>query len=68
MRSLKRDKITHTEFILHEIDKEVDSTLKLLFLQLFWKRINSPSLHGEGRSLFDYLMKKVLLLIGVSLM
>jgi hypothetical protein len=30
MRSLKRDKITHTEFILHEIDKEVDSTSEII--------------------------------------
>lgn len=56
----KRDKITaYLEYILNEIDKEVDSNFEII-------TPNNPSeracqlsvfLHGEGRSLFDYLMK-----------
>jgi kynureninase len=49
---------SYLEFILHEIDKEVESTFKSLLLQIK-KRASQLSvlLHGEGRSLFEYLMK-----------
>ncbi len=57
---LKRDKITsYLEFILHEIDKEVDSTFEIITPSNPAERACQLSvfLHGEGRSLFDYLMK-----------
>ncbi len=57
----KRDKITsYLEFILHEIDKEVDSTFEIITPTALSERGCQLSvlLHGEGRSLFDYLMKK----------
>ncbi len=56
----KRNKITaYLEFILHEIDKEVDSTFEVITPQNQEDRACQLSvfLHGEGRSLFDYLMK-----------
>ena len=56
----KRDKITaYLEFILHEIDKEVDSTFEIITPTSPTERASQLSvfLHGEGRSLFDYLMK-----------
>ncbi|MDI1257623.1 MAG: kynureninase [Flavobacterium sp.] len=56
----KRDKITsYLEFILHEIDKEVDSTFEIITPTNPTERASQLSvfLHGEGRSLFDYLMK-----------
>lgn len=56
----KRDKITsYLEFILHEIDKEVDSTFEIITPSNPQERASQLSvfLHGEGRSLFDYLMK-----------
>jgi kynureninase len=56
----KRDKITsYLEFILHEIDKEVDSTFEIITPSNPDERACQLSvfLHGEGRSLFDYLMK-----------
>ncbi|HWR94846.1 MAG TPA: kynureninase [Flavobacterium sp.] len=56
----KRDKITsYLEFILHEIDKEVDSTFEIITPQNPIERASQLSvfLHGEGRELFDYLMK-----------
>ncbi len=56
----KRDKITsYLEFILHEIDKEVDSTFEIITPSNPAERACQLSvfLHGEGRSLFDYLMK-----------
>ena len=56
----KRDKITsYLEFILHEIDKEVDSSFEIITPKNPLERACQLSilLHGEGRSLFDYLMK-----------
>lgn len=56
----KRDKITsYLEFILHEIDKEVDSNFEIITPSNPLERASQLSvlLHGEGRSLFDYLMK-----------
>jgi kynureninase len=56
----KRDKITsYLEFILHEIDKEVDSSFEIITPASLDERGCQLSvlLHGEGRSLFDYLMK-----------
>ena len=56
----KRDKITSfLEFILKEIDKEVDSTFEILTPTNPLERASQLSLflHGEGRSLFEYLMK-----------
>ncbi len=53
----KRNKIvSYLEFILHEIDAEVDSSFEIITpiergCQL------SVFLHGQGRPLFDYLMK-----------
>ena len=45
--------------ILHEIDKEVDSTFEIITPSNPDERACQLSvfLHGEGRSLFDYLMK-----------
>ena len=56
----KRDLITaYLEYILHEIDKEVDSTFEIITPSNPQERACQLSvfLHGEGRSLFDYLMK-----------
>ena len=56
----KRDHITsYLEFILHEIDKEVDSTFEIITPSNPEERASQLSvfLHGEGCSLFDYLMK-----------
>ena len=56
----KRDLITsYLEFILHEIDKEVDSTFEIITPSNPAERASQLSvlLHGEGRSLLDYLMK-----------
>jgi kynureninase len=56
----KRDKITaYLEFVLSEIDKEVDSTFEIITPADPQERASQLSvfLHGEGRSLFDYLMK-----------
>lgn len=55
----KRDLITsYLEFILHEIDKEVDSTFEIITPSNPEERACQLSvfLHGEGRNLFDYLM------------
>jgi kynureninase len=55
----KRDQITsYLEFILYEIDKEVDSTFEIITPSNPLERASQLSvfLHGEGRSLFDYLM------------
>ena len=53
----KRDKIVaYLEFILNEIDKEVDSTFEIITPQDRGTQL-SVFLHGEGRPLFDYLMK-----------
>lgn len=56
----KRDKITaYLEFILHEIDKEVDSSFEIITPINPLERASQLSvfLHGEGRNLFDYLMQ-----------
>ena len=56
----KRNQITaYLEFVLHEIDKEVDSTFEVITPANQEERGCQLSvfLHGEGRSLFDYLMK-----------
>ncbi len=56
----KRDKITsYLQFILHEIDKEVDSTFEIITPSDPSQRASQLSvfLHGEGRALFEYLME-----------
>lgn len=56
----KRNKITsYLEFILQEIDKEVDSTFEIITPSNLEERACQLSVffHGEGRSLFEYLMK-----------
>jgi kynureninase len=56
----KRNKITaYLEFILHEIDKEVKGSFEILTPSNQEERGCQLSvfLHGEGRSLFEYLMK-----------
>jgi kynureninase len=56
----KRDKITlYLEFILREIGKEVASNFEIITPSNPDERASQLSvlLHGEGRSLFDYLMK-----------
>ena len=53
----KRDKIVaYLEFILHEIDKQVASRFEIITPEARGCQL-SVFLHGEGRSLFDYLMK-----------
>ena len=54
----KRNKIvSYLEYILREIDKEVDSSFEIITPQERGKQL-SVLLHGEGKSLFDYLMKQ----------
>ncbi len=56
----KRNLITsYLEFILHEIDKEVDSSFEIITPSDPKERASQLSvfLHGQGRELFDYLMK-----------
>ena len=56
----KRDKITsYLEFILQEIDKEVKGHFEIITPTNPIERASQLSVffHGEGRSLFDYLMK-----------
>lgn len=56
----KRNKITsYLEFILQEIDKEVDSSFEIITPSKPSERASQLSvlLHGEGRSLFNYLME-----------
>ena len=56
----KRDLITaYLEFILAEIDKEVESSFEVITPSGPGERASQLSvfLHGEGRPLFDYLMK-----------
>jgi len=56
----KRDRITaYLEFILHEIDKEVKGSFEIITPSNPSERASQLSvfLHGEGHSLFDYLMK-----------
>lgn len=56
----KRDKITsYLEFVLNEISKDVKGTFEIITPTNPIERASQLSvfLHGEGRSLFDYLMK-----------
>ena len=56
----KRNKIVaYLEFILHEIDKEVDSTFEVITPANKEERGTQLSvfLHGEGKELFNYLME-----------
>ena len=56
----KRNKIVaYLEFILHEIDKEVDSTFEVITPANQEERGTQLSvfLHGEGKELFNYLMQ-----------
>ncbi|WP_350287948.1 kynureninase [uncultured Croceitalea sp.] len=46
----------YLEFILHEVDKQVDSTFEIITPKERGCQL-SVFLHGEGRPLFDYLMK-----------
>lgn len=53
----KRNKIVaYLEFVLHEIDAEVDDSFEIITPQDRGCQL-SVFLHGQGRSLFDYLMK-----------
>jgi len=53
----KRNKIVaYLEFILHEIDKQVESRFEIITPKERGCQL-SVFLHGEGRPLFDYLMK-----------
>ena len=53
----KRNKIVaYLEFILHEIDKQVESRFEIITPEARGCQL-SVFLHGEGRPLFDYLMK-----------
>jgi kynureninase len=57
----KRDKITaYLEFILHEIDKEVKGSFEIITPSNPEERASQLSvfLHGEGRELFEYLMRE----------
>ena len=54
---VKRNKIVaYLEFILHEIDKEVDSTFEIITPKDRGCQL-SVFLHGQGKSLFNYLME-----------
>ena len=56
----KRDRLTaYLEFILHEIDAEVKSSFEIITPSNPGERACQLSvyLHGEGRPLFEYLMK-----------
>ncbi len=54
----KRDKIvSYLEYILQEIDKEVDGTFEIITPRENRGCQLSVFLHGQGKSLFDYLMK-----------
>ena len=53
----KRDKIVaYLEFVLREIDKEVASSFEVITPKERGTQL-SVFLHGEGKSLFDYLMR-----------
>ncbi len=57
----KRNKIVaYLEFVLHEIDKEVDSTFEIITPAEQENRGTQLSvfLHGEGKELFRYLMEE----------
>ncbi len=51
--------VAYLEFVLKEIDREVDSTFEIITPSNQEERGTQLSvfLHGEGRKLFDYLMK-----------
>lgn len=56
----KRDLITsYLEFVLYQIDKEVSGSFEIITPKIPEERASQLSvfLHGEGRGLFDYLMK-----------
>lgn len=54
----KRDRIVaYLEFVLQEIDREVESTFEIITPAGARGCQLSVFLHGEGRPLFDYLMK-----------
>ncbi len=54
----KRDKIVaYLEYILQEIDKEVESSFEIITPKERGCQL-SVFLHGEGRALFEYLMKQ----------
>ncbi len=54
----KQQKLTsYLEFVLHEVDKQVDSTFEIITPKERGCQL-SVFLHGEGRALFDYLMKE----------
>ena len=54
----KQKKLTaYLEYILMEVDKEVDSVFEIITPKDRGCQL-SVFLHGEGRALFDYLMKK----------
>jgi kynureninase len=48
--------VAYLEFILHEIDKEVDSSFEIITPKDRGCQL-SVFLHGQGKSLFNYLMK-----------
>ncbi len=48
--------VSYLEFVLHEIDKEVASSFEIITPNERGCQL-SVFLHGEGRALFDYLMK-----------
>ncbi|WP_295180654.1 kynureninase [uncultured Christiangramia sp.] len=61
----KRDKIVaYLEFILHEIDKDVDSTFEIITPSTQKERGTQLSvfLHGEGKEIFNYLMENGVML------
>ncbi|MBW8243735.1 kynureninase [Muricauda oceani] len=49
--------VAYLEFVLHEIDEEVDSTFEIITPKARGCQL-SVFLHGEGKAIFDYLMKK----------
>ncbi|WP_298246251.1 kynureninase [uncultured Christiangramia sp.] len=61
----KRDKIVaYLEFVLHEIDKDVDSTFEIITPSEQKERGTQLSvfLHGEGKDIFNYLMENGVML------
>ncbi|WP_405200536.1 kynureninase [Christiangramia sp. LLG6405-1] len=61
----KRDKIVaFLEFVLHEIDKDVDSTFEIITPSAQKERGTQLSvfLHGEGKEIFNYLMENGVML------
>ena len=49
--------VSYLEYILQEIDKEVESTFEIITPEARGAQL-SVLLHGEGKPLFDYLMKQ----------